>query len=220
MNHIARNLELINSDINNANVRIIAVSKYYQASDIIDAYQSGIRDFAESKIQDAEKKQSELPDELRNNITWHFIGHLQSNKLKKAVKTYKYIHSVDSVKIAELISEEAINQAKIQKVLIQVNVSNEETKFGFDIKEAEKAFEQISPLKGLEVCGLMTIASNTNDEKILHSEFIKVRDLKYHLEHKFNYPLPELSMGMSSDYKIAVEEGSTMIRLGRILFNK
>lgn len=220
MNYIAKNLQAINDSVNLTNTRVIAVSKYYGTEEIITAYDAGIRDFAESKVQDSLKKISALPNEISSNIVWHFIGHLQSNKANKIVGKFNYIHSVDSLKIAKVVSEAASSIGIVQNILLQVRISPEETKFGFEPDELETCLEEILNLEGTNVCGLMMIASNTIDEKILHSEFIKLRDLRYYFEHKLNCNLPELSMGMSNDYQIAVEEGSTMIRVGQLLFKR
>lgn len=218
MNKILENLQKIKREINTNTVRLIAVTKYVDTDAIIEAYESGIRDFGENKIQDALKKRIQLPEKIKKDSTWHFIGHLQTNKAKNAVGNFEYIHSVDSLKIASLISEEASIQNIIQKVLIQVNISDEETKYGFEINSIKEVFPEILNLKSLIIVGLMTMAPYTADEKILRQNFKRLRELRDILQEKNNTALPELSMGMSNDFKIAIQEGATMIRLGRILF--
>jgi len=217
MNSVLENLKKI--DINTAKVRLIAVTKYVTTDKIIEAYEAGIRNFAENRYQDAEQKRKELPPEIENDIIWHFIGHLQSNKAKKVTGNFEYIHSVDSFKLAKQISEDAKIKNINQKVLIQVNVSKEETKFGLEIDDVKEVFSKIIELDSINVQGLMTIGPNVMDEAVIRRSFRELRDLKNELQEKFHYELPELSMGMSNDYRIALEEGSTMIRLGRVLFS-
>jgi len=216
MNSVLKNLQKINIDT--SKVRLIAVTKYVNADKIIEAYEAGIRNFAENRYQDAEVKRKKLPPEIEKDIIWHFIGHLQSNKAKKVTGNFEYIHSVDSVKLAEQISEEAKKKDIIQKILIQVNVSEEETKFGFELESIKEVFLKIIKLDSLSVQGFMTIGPNIDDEAVIRKTFIELRKLRDNFQEKFNINLPELSMGMSNDYKIAIEEKSTMIRLGQVLF--
>jgi PLP dependent protein len=216
MSKIFENLQGIRKETGPARVRIIAVAKYVGISEILDAYENGLRDFAESKIQDALVKRVQLPEDIEKNIVWHFIGHLQTNKVKKVVGNFEYIHSVDSLKLAKCISEDARSKNLLQKVLIQVNVANENTKFGFGGDEIKEVFQEIIKLDSVKIVGLMTIAPN--DLNVARSVFRELRELRNYLQEKFSYSLPELSMGMSNDYKIAVEEGSTMIRIGHALF--
>lgn len=201
------------------NTRILAVSKYVSADKIIEAYNAGLRDFAESKTQDSLEKMEQIPDEMLSNITWHFIGHLQTNKVKKIVGVFDYIHSVDSFKLAEVINAKANEKGVIQKIFLQVNNAEEESKFGFSIEEVKKAFAEIIKLDHIKVSGLMNIAPLCNDKQLLHKLFREIRELKEHLEKEHNYQLDELSMGMSEDYEVAIEEGSTIIRIGNKLFN-
>ncbi|MDD3013208.1 MAG: YggS family pyridoxal phosphate-dependent enzyme [Candidatus Gastranaerophilales bacterium] len=216
MNNVLKNLNKI--DVDTSKIRLIAVTKYVDTDKIIEAYEAGIRDFAENRYQDAELKRKNLPPEVDKNIIWHFIGHLQSNKAKKVTGIFDYIHSVDSIKLAKQISEEAKIKDIIQKILIQVNIAEEETKFGFKLESVREVFKEIIKLNSLNVQGFMTIGPNTDDEKVIRKTFKELRELKDNLQENFNYNLPELSMGMSNDYKIAIEEGSTMIRLGQVLF--
>lgn len=215
---VKRNLLQIQEDIAPYKPNIIAVTKYFDENAIIDAYNAGLRDFAESRVIDAIEKIQKLTCEIRNNSKFHFIGHLQTNKVKKAVKFFDYIHSVDSLKLAKVISDEAQNIGKVQKILLQVNNANEEQKFGFSKKEVFEVFALISELPSIEVAGLMNMAPLGASDDELDSLFAEVAQIKSNLEKDFNCELKEISMGMSQDYKIAVRHGATMVRIGRKLF--
>ena len=209
---VVLNLEKILKDIKNYNPRIIAVTKYYGTEKMIEAYNAGLRDFAESKAVESIEKINKIDDTIKSQSIYHFIGHLQTNKVKYVVGNFEYIHSVDSLKLAKCIDSEANKSGIKQKILIQVNNALEPQKFGVAPCELENLISEIYQLKSLELVGLMNIAPLIDDETQLHKLFKNMRELK----DKFN--LSELSMGMSHDYKIALEEGATMIRLGRILF--
>ncbi len=209
---VVLNLEKILKDIKNYNPRIIAVTKYYGTEKMIEAYNAGLRDFAESKAVESIEKINKIDDTIKSQSIYHFIGHLQTNKVKYVVGNFEYIHSVDSLKLAKCIDLEANKSGIKQKILIQVNNALEPQKFGVAPCELENLISEIYQLKSLELVGLMNIAPLIDDEAQLHKLFKNMRELK----EKFN--LSELSMGMSHDYKIALEEGATMIRLGRILF--
>lgn len=198
--------------------RIIAVTKYFGLNAMVSGYEAGLRDFGESRALDAIKKIESLPEEVRKNSTFHFIGHLQTNKAEKVVEHFDYIHSVDSLKVAEAIAKAACRLEKREKVLIQVNNACEEQKFGYDVGQLKEEFSQILNLKSIEVLGLMNMAPIGASSDELHQLFGDLRKLRDELESEFNVKLPELSMGMSDDYEIAVQEGATMIRIGRKLF--
>ena len=209
---ISQNLAKIKEDIEGYNPTIIAVSKYYSAGHMVEAYKCGIRDFGESRVLDAVGKINELDDETRLNSNYHFIGHLQTNKAKKAVGVFELIQSVESLELAEEISKHALAKGIVQKVLVQVNNAFEQSKFGIAPSQLENFLEKIRELKGVEAVGLMNIAplaDDVADLKKLFGEMYKLKEA---------YALKELSMGMSNDYKIALEQGATIIRLGRILF--
>ena len=161
-----------------------------------------------------------MPDEIRESSTFHLIGHLQTNKVKKAVENFDYIHSVDSLKLAEAISNSATQIGKRQKVLVQVNNASEPQKFGFSKEELFENFGLIRDMEGIVVCGLMAMAPIDANEEELGFLFSEVSELRGLLEERFDCKLQELSMGMSNDYKIAVACGATMIRLGRKLYSK
>lgn len=219
MQHKVRaNLLQIQEDIAPYKPNIIAVTKYFDESAMIEAYNAGMRDFAESRANEAVEKINNLPADVRNNSRFHFIGHLQTNKVKKVVPNFDYIHSVDSLKLAKAISDEAKAIGKVQKILLQVNNANEEQKFGFSKDEIFEEFSKIKALPSIEVAGIMNMAPLGASEDELNRLFGDVFNIKKELEKVFNCELKELSMGMSQDYKIAVKNGSTMLRIGRKLF--
>ena len=216
---VERNLNEIKNNIAHCNTKIIAVTKYFGLKAIEAGYEAGIRDFAESRVQDALKKFEVLSNEIKQNSTFHFIGHLQSNKVKKVVEHFDVIQSVDSLRIAEAISETACALNKREKVLLQVNNAGEEQKSGYSKEVLKNELSEILSLKGIEVIGLMNMAPLGASETELKQLFGDIREFKKGLEDEFRIALPELSMGMSDDYRIAVAEGATMIRIGRKLFN-
>lgn len=219
MQHKVRaNLLQIQEDIAPYKPNIIAVTKYFDENAMIEAYNAGLRDFAESRANEAVEKINNLPTDVRNNSRFHFIGHLQTNKVKKVVPNFDYIHSVDSLKLAKAISDEAKAIGKVQKILLQVNNANEEQKFGFSKDEIFEEFPKIKALPSIEIAGIMNMAPLGASEEELNKLFGDVFNIKKELEKEFNCELKELSMGMSQDYKIAVKNGSTMLRIGRRLF--
>lgn len=215
---IRGNLLHIQEEIAPCKPKIIAVTKYFDGEAIISAYNTGLRDFGESRVIEASEKIANLPKEVRENSIFHFIGHLQSNKVKQAIKVFEYIHSVDSVKIAQSISQHALEIGKIQKVLIQINNAGEEQKSGFSKTEVFENFAQLKELKGLDIVGVMNMAPLGEDEDKIKKLFFEIVQIRNDLEKEFNCNLKEISMGMSQDYKIAAQAGSTMLRIGRKLF--
>ena len=212
------NLCSIKEKIAHCNVKIIAVTKYFGQKAIKAAFEAGIRDFGESRALEAIEKIEKLPLEIRQSSTFHFIGHLQSNKAEKVVKHFDVIHSIDSLKIAKLISKAACSLNKREKVFLQINNAEEKQKSGYNKEQLKKELKEILELKGIEVVGLMNMAPLRADNTELERLFRDVREFRDELERKFNISLPELSMGMSDDYEIAVREGATVIRIGRKLF--
>lgn len=217
---VEKNLLRLKQEIVPYTPRIIAVTKYYDVNAIIEAYNAGLRDFGESKINDAISKIEQLPETIRKESTFHYIGHLQSNKVAKVIKYFDYIHSVDSLRLAKIISEKAVSIGKIQNVLIEVNISGEVQKFGFDIEELKNCFEELKSLRGIKIHGLMCMAPLGAGDTELDSVFSQTRLLLKELNNCHSMQMSELSMGMSDDYKYAVVNGATMIRIGRNLFKK
>ena len=216
---IKNNLLQIQEKIVPYTVNIIAVTKYYDTDVMLSAYKAGLRHFGESRAVDAVRKINELPSEVKDNSTFHFIGHLQSNKVRLVVNNFDYIHSVDSLKLAQIISDEAIKAHKKQKVFLQLNNADEEQKFGFSKEELLKDFKSIIDLEGLEVLGLMNIAPLTDDKQELAGLFKDVKDFQMELEEKYEVKLNDISMGMSNDFDIAVANGATWVRIGTKLFS-
>ena len=215
---VSKNLLQIQEEIAPYKPNIIAVTKYFDEKAVIEAYQAGLRDFAESRVNDAIEKINRLDKQIRDNSRFHFIGHLQTNKVKKVVEYFDFIHSADSVRLAEIISREAQNQGKIQNILLQINISGEEQKFGFSPDEVFQAFEQIRQLPSINILGLMCMTPLGADESVLENIFSEAQGLKEKLESSYKCCLRELSMGMSQDYAVAVKYGATMLRIGRKLF--
>ena len=218
MSDIKKNVDDLKKELDGFNGRIIAAVKYVDAQKTLEAYNAGLRDFGENRVQDALERFPLLPEEVIKNSTWHFIGHLQSNKVRKVVGTFDYIHSVDSFEIANNISRVATEMGIVQKILIEVNISGENSKYGFTEKEIFEKFESLAKLDGTKVVGLMTVAPSTSNGVFLEKVFTNLKELSYNIRREYHIELNELSMGMSSDYKEAVKAGSTMIRLGKRIF--
>ena len=222
---IAENLQILRNRIDqicakvnrdSKSVKLIAVSKSFGVDEIKQAIQAGQAEFGENKAQELVAKF----DILGNQVTWHFIGHLQKNKVKYAVRTADYIHSVDSLSLAEEIQKHAEKLGKTQKILIEVKTSQEETKSGVTEKEEiKKIVKYCLKVSNLNLIGLMTIAPFTEDKNLIRKSFSYLRKLKEELNSE-GYNLKELSMGMTSDYEIAIEEGATMLRIGSAIFGE
>ena len=200
-------------------VQLIAVSKTKPNEDIMEAYHAGHRSFGENKIQDLRKKAEELPKDIR----WHYIGHLQTNKIKYIAPFIHMIEAIDSLKLLAAINKEALKNKRTIDVLLQFHIAEEESKFGLDLNEAEQILqdESFQSLKNIRVCGVMGMASYTDDKDQIRSEFAHLRQIFNHLKDNYfqeNDAFKEISMGMSNDYQIAIEEGSSMIRIGTAIF--
>lgn len=209
---IKENLDRVNSFASKFSPTIVAVTKYYGREKMEEAYSAGLRHFGESRANEAVEKINDLDEEMRSGSTYHFIGHLQTNKVKKVIGVFDYIHSLDTQELAKAVSAQAQSKGIVQKVLVQVNNSFEETKYGIAPSQLDNFLNEVSKLPSIEVAGLMSMAPLVDDEKLLRKLFSQMHKLKE------TFGLKELSMGMSNDYKIALEEGATIIRLGRILF--
>lgn len=203
---------------NTEDVRLIAVSKTKPVEALKEAYEAGCRDFGENKVQELTEKYEELPKDIR----WHMIGHLQRNKVKYLVGRVYMIHSVDSVKLAEEISREAVKKNVTVPILVEVNVAGEESKFGTSVREAEMLVREIAALPGISVRGLMTIAPYVEKEEDNRQYFVNLRQLSVDIKKKNidNVCMDVLSMGMTGDYTVAVEEGATYVRVGTGIFGE
>lgn len=216
--------ESIRENINNirktlpANVRLVAVSKYVPVEAIRAAYDAGIRDFGESRIQDMEGKKANLQD--LPDITWHLIGHLQSNKVKKALESFEWIHSIDSLKLAQRVNRVAEELSCQPQVFLQVKIFPDPKKFGWQISELMEDLPSLNDCSNLNIRGLMVIAPLGLDETQTLEFFQKTRQLSEEIARQnwSHISMQDLSMGMSGDYPLAVKAGSTIVRLGRILF--
>ena len=220
---IAENLAVLRQKIeetcrrsvrNPAEVKLIAVSKYFGVDAIIEAKNCGLTDFGENRAQELTLKYEKLGD----SVVWHMIGTLQKNKVKYVVNAAELIHSVDSIELVEEINKRAEKISKVQKILLEVKTSEEETKSGLETEnEILSLVKRCSELKNIELKGLMTMAPLTEDANIIRKSFRDLRNLKDQINNK-GYNLTELSMGMTSDFEIAIEEGATMIRIGSAIF--
>ncbi len=211
------------------NTTLVAVSKTKPVEEIKEMYEQGQLDFGENYVQELVDKQSQLPGDIR----WHFIGHLQSNKVKYIAPFISLIQGVDSLKLLREINKQGVKNDRIIDCLLQVHIAQEETKFGMDENELDDAINQSAQMANVRICGLMGMASFTDDMNKVRNEFRYLKTLfdKYAQPHgsfakdqiamaTLNLKLRVLSMGMSSDYKIAIEEGSTMVRIGSLLFGE
>jgi pyridoxal phosphate enzyme (YggS family) len=216
---IAESIEKFKNVIENEQCTLVAVSKTKPAEDILQAYQAGLKDFGENKVQEMTEKFEQLP----KDIHWHMIGHLQRNKVKYIAPFVYLIHSVDSMRLLKEINKQGHKVGRVIDCLLQIHIAREESKFGLDEGELKELLEsqEFAGMSHVQVKGLMGMATNTDNIETIRDEF---RSLKVLFEKiKSDYSLPnlqmqELSMGMSSDYLIAIEEGSTMVRVGSAIF--
>lgn len=217
---MSANIARIRQRLEGANVTLIAVSKYVGLDLMIEAYNEGVTEFGESRVPDALAKQEQMPPDMAQHIRWHFIGHLQTNKVRKAVGRFALIHSVDSLRLAKELNSTAEKENSKQAVLLQVKVVPDPGKSGFAPQELKDSFATILSMNSLKLDGLMTMAPLTEDQTVLKKCFDGLRTLRDELQEKFSISLPELSMGMSDDWPLAVTCGATMIRVGRSIFEK
>ncbi|MCK4463558.1 MAG: YggS family pyridoxal phosphate-dependent enzyme [Candidatus Omnitrophica bacterium] len=214
---INKNLEIVRRNIeaaarkagrNPKDARLICVTKEANSSQILDALSHGVTELGENRVKDAVLKHRAIA----GKATWHLIGHLQTNKVKDAVRMFALIHSVDSLRLAQYIDKEARKSGKVQEVLIEVNVSGEKAKFGISPDGLGKMLESIKDLGNIKVKGLMTVTPLTDNPQNSRPHFKSLKELRD------RYSLKELSMGMTQDYEVAVEEGATMVRVGTAIF--
>lgn len=202
-----------------ANVKLIAVSKTKPVETILEAYKSGHKIYGENKVQDLVDKYNELP----KDIEWHMIGHMQSNKVKYIAPFVSLIHGVDSFKLLKVINKEGEKNNRKIDCLLQFHIAKEETKFGLDLNEATEFLksEEFKNLNHINICGVMGMATFTENEDTIRSEFKELVHIFNQLKNTYfpqNNDFKEISMGMSADYKIAIEAGATMVRIGSLLF--
>ncbi len=218
---IAENIKSLKNELETIQVKLVAVSKTKPVEDILQAYDAGQRVFGENQVQELVEKHEQLP----KDIEWHLIGHLQTNKVKYIAPFITLIESVDSIKLLQEINKQAIKNKRVIDCLLQVYIADEETKFGLGFDEVIELLrsEEYAELKNVRIRGLMGIATNTDSEKQIKDEFYEldtffdgIKQSYFRKEDSFD----ELSMGMSSDYKIAIENGATMVRLGSTVFGQ
>lgn len=201
-----------------AEVTLIAVSKTKPVTDLQEIYNAGVRDFGENKVQEMCDKMEKMP----KNINWHMIGHLQRNKVKYIVGNVALIHSVDSYRLAEEINIQAKKKGIVVPILVEVNIADETTKFGVSKEDAMELVRQIASLDALSIKGLMTIAPYVVDPEENRAYFRKIKELSVDIDNQNidNVSMDILSMGMTGDFEVAIEEGATMVRVGTGIFGK
>ncbi len=218
---ITANLTELKNEADRLNVKLIAVSKTKPEEEIMEAYNAGQRVFGENQVQELVEKHDHLP----KDIEWHLIGHLQTNKVKYIAPFVSLIHSADSLKLLAEIDKQAAKNNRVIECLLQIYIADEETKFGLGFDEAIELLRspEFSELKHIKIKGVMGIATNTQNEKQIRDEFYELKIFFDGLKQSFfkkDDGFKEISMGMSSDYKLAIEQGSTMIRVGSTIFGK
>lgn len=222
---LAENLEQIETRIRTAceragrsrdSVTLLAVTKTHPPETVHEAVNLGLTFFGENKVQEAKAKIPNCPGKAR----WHFIGHLQSNKCRDAVELFEMIQSVDSLSLAQEINKRAEQAAKTMPILLEVNVAGEASKFGYKPEQLLADLKEINSLPRLEIHGLMSVPPFTPVPEKSRPHFQKIRELKTQAESVLGAPLPQLSMGMSGDFEIAIEEGATIVRVGTALFGE
>ncbi len=225
MLEISENLRKIRERMNSAclrvgrdpvSVQLIAVSKTFPTSDIQEAINAGQNIFGESRQQEAAPKIEVLPSE----VEWHFIGRVQSNKVRKILPLFDYVHAVDSLKLAVYIDGVAADLSLRPKIFLQVNLSGEENKGGFSCSELRQQFHEIAALKHLDVVGLMTIPPAVEDQEDARHWFAEMKILRDEIIRNSGIEIPFLSMGMSGDFEVAIEEGATHVRVGSAIFGR
>jgi PLP dependent protein len=225
MSSIAENLERVREQIANAaansgrsadDVELVAITKTHPAEKVREAVEAGQTLFGENRVQEARAK---IP-ELSSNIRWHFVGHLQKNKVRQALPLFEVIHSVDSLALAQDVNRIADAEGLYPRVLLEVNVAGEGSKFGFAPDDLRKQMESLLTLARLSIEGLMCIPPLAVESEDSRKFFVEVRELRDALEKEFNMKLPQLSMGMTQDFPIGIDEGATLVRVGTAIFGE
>jgi PLP dependent protein len=225
MNSIFGNLERVREQIARAaaksgrspdDVELVAITKTHPAENVREAIEAGQTLFGENRVQEARAKIPELP----SNIRWHFVGHLQTNKIRHALPLFELVHSVDSLALAQDVDRIAQEEGLHPRVLLEVNVAGEGSKFGFAPDNLRAQMEALLALPRLSVLGLMTIPPFAEEAEASREYFVRLRELRDHLQTEFRVDLAQLSMGMTQDFPIAVEEGATLVRVGTAIFGE
>ena len=225
MASIAENLERVREQIAQAaakagrevdEIELVAISKTHEAAKVRDAIEAGQTLFGESRVQEARVKIPELPSSLR----WHFVGHLQKNKIRHALPLFELIHSVDSLPLAEDINRIAEEEGLHPRVLLEVNVAGEGSKFGFAPEKLKAEMESLLALPRLSILGLMCIPPIAEEAEASRKYFVALREVRDRLQTEFHVDLAQLSMGMTQDFAVAVEEGATLVRVGTAIFGE
>src|ERR1700736_3264014 len=225
MDSIHENLERVREEIAQAaakagravdDIDLIAISKTHDAERVREAHEAGQQVFGESRVQEARAKIPELPSSLR----WHFVGHLQKNKIRHALPLFEMIHSVDSLALAEDINRIAEEDGLHPRVLLEVNVAGEGSKFGFTPEKLREDLENLLALPRLSILGLMTIPPIADEAETSRKHFVQLREVRDRLQTEFHVDLAQLSMGMTQDFAVAVEEGATLVRVGTAIFGE
>lgn len=196
-------------------ITLVTVTKGHSWLEALPLFNAGVRDFGESRLQEALPKMAESPIDTR----WHLIGTLQANKVRKAINKFVMIHSVDTPDLAKKISQHSLEAGIVTSILLQVNTSGEPTKHGLDVESWRAAFQTVQNLPGISLGGFMTMAPLIEDEKVIRTCFARLRHFRDELVRESKVPLPHLSMGMSHDYRLAIAEGATLLRIGTAIFS-
>ena len=225
MEKIAENLERVRSQIADAarksgrspdEIELVAISKKHDADKVRAAHDAGQTLFGESRVQEARAKISELPSSLR----WHFVGHLQKNKIRHALPLFELFHGIDSLDLARDLNRVAEEEGMHPRILLEVNVAGEGSKFGFNPETVRQEMEPLLSLGRLSIEGLMTIPPLAKEAENSRRHFVRLRELRDQLQQEFAVQLPQLSMGMTNDYAVAIEEGATLVRVGTAIFGE
>lgn len=225
MNSIAENLERVREQIAQSaaktgrtadDMELVAITKTHPPEKVREAVEAGQTLFGESRVQEARDKIPELPSNLR----WHFVGHLQKNKIRHALPLFELFHSVDSLALAQEMDRIAADEGMHPRVLLEVNVAGEGSKFGFAPDKLREQMEALLALQRLSILGLMTIPPLADEAEVSRRYFVQLRELRDRLQTEFHVDLPQLSMGMTQDFPIAVEEGGTLVRVGTAIFGE
>jgi PLP dependent protein len=225
VNSIAENLQRVREQIATASaksgrsandVELVAITKTHPADKVREAIEAGHTLFGESRVQEARAKVPELP----SNVRWHFVGHLQKNKIRHALPLFELIHSVDSLALAQDMDRIAQDEGLHPRVFLEINVAGEGSKFGFRHDKLREQMEALLALPRLSILGLMTIPPLVEDAEASRRYFVQLRELRDHLQIEFRVDLAQLSMGMTQDFPIAVEEGATLVRVGTAIFGE